>query len=194
MIEYLNNEMQNTEVLGLELKFYGEQTESMVLVPLLAGQSQSIIDKKGSTSSSRMAWTKDTFLIDAKEKISDDAIYEILVDLFDFSEKNALLELGTGSGTGSFTFKVKYSRAKSGLVSTLTVWSKGKIEFRYEDIKRRLGEKYSDLFYSSLSEIMNIKHDTKSVQLKDAFPNIDILKSFKSTVLEFIENVRQQVD
>lgn len=194
MIEYLNNEMQNTEVLGLELKFYGEQTESMVLVPLLAGQSQSIIDKKGSTSSSRMAWTKDTFLKDAKEKINDDAIYEILADLFDFSEKNALLELGTGSGTGSFTFKVKDSRAKSGLVSIFTVWSKGKIEFRYENIKRRLGEKYSDLLYSSLSKIMNIKYDTKSVQLKDALPNMDILRSFKSTVLEFIENVKQQGD
>lgn len=57
MIEYLNNEMQNAEVLGLELKFYGEQTESMVLVPLLVGQSQSAIGKKGSGGS--IKWTVD---------------------------------------------------------------------------------------------------------------------------------------
>lgn len=54
MIEYLNNEMQNTEVLGLELKFYGEETNSMVLVPRLVGQSQSAIDKKGNVK-----WTVD---------------------------------------------------------------------------------------------------------------------------------------
>jgi len=57
MIEYLNNEMQNTEVLGLELKFYGEQKETMVLVPVLAGQSQSAIDKKGSGGKDK--WTVD---------------------------------------------------------------------------------------------------------------------------------------
>lgn len=57
MIEYLNNEMQNTEVLGLELKFYGEETESMVLVPRLVGQSQSAIDKKG--SGENVKWTVD---------------------------------------------------------------------------------------------------------------------------------------
>lgn len=57
MIEYLNNEMQNAEVLGLELKFYGEETNSMVLVPRLVGQSQSAIDKKG--SGRNVKWTVD---------------------------------------------------------------------------------------------------------------------------------------
>lgn len=55
MIEYLNNEMQNTEVLGLELKFYGEKAGSMVLVPRLVGQSQSSIDKRGAN----VKWTVD---------------------------------------------------------------------------------------------------------------------------------------
>ena len=40
IIEYLNKEMQNTEVLGLELKCYGEESESLILVPRLAGQTQ----------------------------------------------------------------------------------------------------------------------------------------------------------
>lgn len=57
MIEYLNNEMQNTEVLGLELKFYGEETKSMVLVPHLVGQTQSAIDKK--VSGVNVKWTAD---------------------------------------------------------------------------------------------------------------------------------------
>lgn len=56
MVEYLNKEMQNTEVLGLELKFYGEETDSMVLVPRLVGQTQSSIDRKGRGN---VKWTVD---------------------------------------------------------------------------------------------------------------------------------------
>jgi hypothetical protein len=58
MIEYLNKEMQNTEVLGLELKCYGEDSESLVLVPRLVGQTQSAIDKKV-VGGSNIKWTVD---------------------------------------------------------------------------------------------------------------------------------------
>ncbi len=46
MIEYLNREMQNAEVLGLELKCYGEDISSLVLVPRLIGQTQDSIDRR----------------------------------------------------------------------------------------------------------------------------------------------------
>jgi hypothetical protein len=46
MIEYLNREMQNVEVLGLELRCYGESESSLVLVPRLLGQTQDAIDRK----------------------------------------------------------------------------------------------------------------------------------------------------
>jgi hypothetical protein len=46
MIEYLNREMQNAEVLGLELKCYGEDMSSLVLVPRLVGQTQDSIDRR----------------------------------------------------------------------------------------------------------------------------------------------------
>jgi len=71
MIEYLNNEMQNTEILGLELKFYGGKTESMVLVPRLVGQSQSAIDKKG--SGGNVKWTVDK-LKEAYSKLVDNEL------------------------------------------------------------------------------------------------------------------------
>jgi hypothetical protein len=46
MIEYLNKEMQNTQVLGLELKCYGEDETSLVLVPRLVGQTQAEVDRR----------------------------------------------------------------------------------------------------------------------------------------------------
>lgn len=46
MIEYMNSEMRNAEVLGLELKCYGDDQEKLVLVPLIVGQSQVNVDRR----------------------------------------------------------------------------------------------------------------------------------------------------
>ena len=46
MIEYLNAEMRNAEVLGLEIKCYGDDSSSLVLVPRLVGQTQATADRK----------------------------------------------------------------------------------------------------------------------------------------------------
>lgn len=46
IIEYLNEEMMNAEVYGLELHCYGEDVESLVLVPRLIGQTQATADRK----------------------------------------------------------------------------------------------------------------------------------------------------
>ncbi|MCL6620980.1 MAG: hypothetical protein K6T55_02665, partial [Syntrophobacterales bacterium] len=48
MIEFLNREMRNVEVLGLEWKFYGEEQQALVIVPRLIGQTQSFIDRRAS--------------------------------------------------------------------------------------------------------------------------------------------------
>ena len=58
MIEYLNAEMKNVEVLGLELKCYGKDQTPVVLVPRLAGQTQSVIDGKRKSDRS-IKWTVD---------------------------------------------------------------------------------------------------------------------------------------
>lgn len=59
MIEYLNNEMKHTDVLGLELKFYGSEKENCVLVPHLVGQTQSAIDKKKPPDGRSVIWSVD---------------------------------------------------------------------------------------------------------------------------------------
>jgi hypothetical protein len=56
MIEFLNWEMQNVEVLGLELKVYGDDQDSLVLVPRLIGQTQAGVDRRGSTGET-ILWT-----------------------------------------------------------------------------------------------------------------------------------------
>jgi hypothetical protein len=50
MIEYLNTEMQHVDVLGLELKCFGSNEYSVVLVPRIIGQTQAAIDRRSTDS------------------------------------------------------------------------------------------------------------------------------------------------
>lgn len=86
-IEYLNNEMQNAEVFGLELKCYGNDDLSFVLVPRLVGQTQSALIKKG-TSVSNILWTESK-LRDAYRNMSDPELGAKLLRILDWAcEKN----------------------------------------------------------------------------------------------------------
>jgi hypothetical protein len=50
MIEYLNSEMQNAEILGLELRVYGEEKGQVILAPRVVGQTQAIADRRAATA------------------------------------------------------------------------------------------------------------------------------------------------
>ena len=56
MIEYLNKEMRNAEILALELKCYGENSQDLPPAAGLTGQTQSAIDKK---NPAKTKWTQD---------------------------------------------------------------------------------------------------------------------------------------
>jgi hypothetical protein len=56
MIEYLNSEMRKAEVLGLELRIYGEGEGQTILAPRVVGQSQAIADRRTSASAGTV-WT-----------------------------------------------------------------------------------------------------------------------------------------
>lgn len=57
MIEYLNGEMNNADVLGLELRCYGSGDEEYVLAPRVVGQSVTVAERK-SGSKQRTKWSE----------------------------------------------------------------------------------------------------------------------------------------
>jgi hypothetical protein len=54
MIEFLNKQMRDIEVLGLELSCYGSDTDALVCVPRLVGQGRGRVER---SDSSQVAWT-----------------------------------------------------------------------------------------------------------------------------------------
>lgn len=78
MIEFLNREMRNVEVLGLEWKFYGEEQQALVIVPRLFGQTQSSIDKRAAgqgAAGKAITWTLEK-LKEASRDIQDSRLRE----------------------------------------------------------------------------------------------------------------------
>ncbi len=101
MIEYLNSEMQNVEVLGLELRVYGEDGDNLIFVPRIVGQTQAILDRKTSPSTTT-DWTSE-LLRDVYQKMPDQQGSN-LIKVLDWSLDNSCF-LRSRSQTPSFGIK-----------------------------------------------------------------------------------------
>ncbi|MGO9019424.1 MAG: hypothetical protein ACLQVJ_13855 [Syntrophobacteraceae bacterium] len=84
MIEFLNREMKNAEILGLEIKCYGDDQTSMVLVPRLVGQT--IIDRPP-LSKNLILWDQQR-LRTAYEQLADESLRERLLTVLNWAVSN----------------------------------------------------------------------------------------------------------
>jgi len=193
IVEFLNGQMDPAEVLAVEIPQYVGKSQRAV-VPRVIGLTAKAETAKGKRPPKK--WDTDSFIKDSKDRIQNQYAYQLLSDILDFAEKADLPEFGTGEGTGSITFKFKDLRSKSGLVSVFTVYSDGRIQFRFANIKNSIGDKYSEIFNAMLLKIIPNKNwdenDARAgkisptIVLEEAFPKKEILESFKSAILEFV--------
>jgi hypothetical protein len=96
-IEYLNAEMSNAEVYGLELRCYGDESGSIVLVPYLIGQTQATADRKGSTQA---VWWPVERLKDAYDALANRDIAQRLRGVMDWAvDRGYFLEAKTQAPT-----------------------------------------------------------------------------------------------
>lgn len=203
IVEFLNGQMDPAEVLAVEIPQYVGKSQRAV-VPRVIGLTAKAEAAKGKRPpNERKTWDKNLLFEDVKARIEDKYSLDLFSDLYDFTDKEpGLLELGTGKETGSITYKFKDPRSKSGLVSVFTVYSDGFIQFRFTNIKNRIGDKYSKIFDSMLSNIIHSKNWNENdviggkgfgprMPLTEAFPSKEVLNSFKTTVLDFVERVKK---
>lgn len=83
IIEFLNKEMENVEILGLEIRCYGESDDYMIVFPLILGQTQATSEKRTTTKK----YLSYDDLRNKYKKIDDDLFRERMLDLLEWSEK-----------------------------------------------------------------------------------------------------------
>lgn len=127
MIEYLNSQLMHGEVLGLELKCYGDGGQSMLLIPSIIGQTFSVSSRKG-LKGGAIEWSRE-LLYKELEEISDPFLKSRLSELIEFAISNNLFIAGkTLEGLASFGIK-----GLSG-ERLFTVYLNGKVSFFISEI------------------------------------------------------------
>jgi hypothetical protein len=150
MIEYLNKELQNAEVLGLELKCYGENSESLVLVPRLIGQTQSTIDKKVSVEGN-IKWTVDR-LKTAYAELKDNNLGNRLGETLKWAVDKGIFKIAIAKNP---TFGLQDS-SKGRMVS---FFSNGDIYIMINQKHYRGGASERDKLVSELKELRVLNQD-----------------------------------
>jgi len=98
MIEYLNIEMHRATVLGLELKCFGDDDASIVMVPRIIGQTQAAIDRRTPQKKPTL-WTKDR-IKEALDDIPEGILKIRMIDILEWADQNGSLAEKKGQNMG----------------------------------------------------------------------------------------------
>lgn len=185
------NENSRFDILAVEMEYYKHE-DYEVMIPKLFGAEI----KKPPLSPE---WDEGKFFTAATEKIGQNENLKKVQELFNFARDNSILDWGRGVESGTFTFKIKHPKSKSGIVSIFTVYTNGSIRFRFGNIGRTLGEHEAKLFFDKLKALPVAEHWVKEevikvfgpkVPIQEAFPNEKAVELFKSAILSFLAEIK----
>ncbi len=99
IVEFLNGELRNVEILALELTFYGEDADSVVVVPRIVGQTQATAGK-GTYSRTQGPWS-DERLKEVFSSYRDEVLGQRLVTVLEWASRTGLF-IESSNQTPSF--------------------------------------------------------------------------------------------
>ncbi|OLE54812.1 MAG: hypothetical protein AUG51_06840 [Acidobacteria bacterium 13_1_20CM_3_53_8] len=152
IIEFLNERMQPTEVLGVEIRqFTGEGFSTHI--PRVIGQTGEAKLNKGARSQTTERaygkWNKATFLDDARTRGLKEEHLNAISQIYDFAEQEQHQSNPWGSGTGKGSFNPKFSEVSRR--SPFTIWSDGILEFKFSWLTDSSNaERFCEIFQSEL--------------------------------------------
>lgn len=171
IIEFLNEQMTPAEVLGLEIKQYGNDAIK-TLVPRVIGQTSSAQIKKGSKVYNQ--WTEETFF-EELERRNGKAIRNIAYKMLKyFQTRTSRIWYGKGKRSGSLVPVIDKGDMS---FFPFTIWTYGKIEINFQWDKER--KPFDDIknrkhILEKLSEIKGIVVPESKIDKRPSF-NIELL-------------------
>ena len=185
VVEFLNEQMDPAEVLGLEIKqFLGQSVKTMV--PRIIGQSAVAEQKKTSGSRQAKQWDESSFFEDLQARKGSEVVNSTK-NILDWGKNNDfLIDWGKGVTSGSFT--VKYSN-KGRKISLISVWSSGNINIWFNQLQNShtifIEEKNRLELLNLLNGITGISLP-KEVMTKEPSISLSVL-SEESSLKRFLE-------
>jgi len=106
VIEFLNERMSPTEVLGVEIRYYSGEGFSTHIPRVIGQTGGATIDEINKGASLRKKWDEDSFFEDVEKRKEDGRLteqqVELLRQIYAFSCQWGRIKWGTGNARGSF--------------------------------------------------------------------------------------------
>ncbi len=170
IVEFLNGQMQQTEVLAIEVKQYAdERGEVQTLVPRVLGQTEAAQQAKGRHPTAR--WDRESILHDLLERHGPHLV-AVAEAIFAWADARGLtVWFGSGTRDGSFQAGVQDGTR---YLWPFAVFTYGRVEIRFEYMARR--PPFSDVaLRDQLRRILNaipgVELDKTQLSLR---PSIDL--------------------
>ncbi|MCX6909057.1 MAG: hypothetical protein NTY01_13585 [Verrucomicrobia bacterium] len=193
IIEFLNEQMDPTEVLGVEIKQYVGK-ELRTLVPRVVGQTAEAQQKKSGGSREMRQWNEVSFLEELTKQYPDGV--EVARAVLQWAKTNTQrISWGTGSQTGSLSPLIEHNGRKHKLVA---IWPYGTMEIPFEymmnkppfsDREKRL-ELVRRLNRACGGLIPEEKVDKRPNIPLSAFKDMEVLKHFLGVLEWAIKEIR----
>ncbi len=122
VVEFLNEQMDPTEVLGLEIKQYLSEDGQRTLVPRLIGQTAGAQQKKSSATRERRQWDESSFFKEFKARQGREEA-ELAKKLYDWIRQKPEVEIhwGRGDAYGGFAAKFVHKGRKPTTLFTVGI-------------------------------------------------------------------------
>lgn len=133
VVDFLNKQMERSEVLLVEARQY-EHDGKKIVIPILFGYTEEARQIKKTvsvTTGQRRKWDKDSFFSEARDRLSEFE-FTAVKRLFDKSQE-LKCEFSWGTGKISGSFSAKWSHL--GQYSVYSVFSNGSITINYGSLK-----------------------------------------------------------
>jgi len=129
IVEFLNEQMSQTEVLAVEIKQYVSQDSSLrTLVPRIIGQTAKAQDSKSGGARSSRQWDEASFF-DRLEEVRGQEETTIARALLEWAQRQRIpLRWGQGGTEGSFAPRLEHAGQSHQVFS---VFSNGTLEIRF---------------------------------------------------------------
>ncbi|NMD72752.1 hypothetical protein HHO41_21225 [Bacillus sp. DNRA2] len=166
IIEFMNDQMTKSEVLGIEIKQYLNSEKNIkTLVPRVIGLTNSTAQKKIIT---KKQWNKESFMTEVENRLGNEAkqVYQEIFTLL--SAGPYRIWYGQGKVMGSIFFV--YDGVESH--NLIGMWTNGSFELQFQHLKNNPPfsewDKRVD-FQLKLKELLNVEIPEKSLNLRPSF-------------------------
>jgi hypothetical protein len=192
IIEFLNRQMIDTEVLGLEIKQFRSTDGLITLVPHLIGRTVSAVQTKRSES---RKWEEDSFVAQAAE-IGGDSNADLCLKLLRaFEALGCYIWWGEGKDRGGFV-PVCVGKQRHQLCSVYNWYKRSLVEIYFQYMKPPFtASEYRHKLKASLERIPGVNIPADRIEKRPAF-ELNLLADEKNlnlfidTMQSYIEDIR----